>query len=529
MIALLLLIPLTGAAIAFVVPSNRLRPWLLPAFSAAHLSVAAWLLPRGDQWMFGRWLAIDPLSRLFVGFISLLFFLCALYLPAYLNLRAGRPNRVVCACLLASLGMMSLVTLSHHLGLMWIAMEATTLVTAPCIYFNHNPRSLEATWKYLLIGSVGIAMALLGSFFLAYSMIQAGSESTLLFDELVQKSRALSLPWLHASFVFLVVGYGTKMGLAPMHTWKPDAYGEAPGVIGALLAGGLTSCAFLCVLRFFHIAHIAHDDAYAQRILLLFGLLSMATAAVFMARQKDIKRCLAYSSVEHMGMLAFGIGIGGTAMTGSLLHVIHNGICKAGLFMAAGNIHRAYGSKSTDQVQGVLHRLPATGALLLVGFFAITGSPLFGPFVSEYQMLSGAFAAGRFWPGISFLALLLLVFFGMGNRLVNCCFGPSPESPGTAAFRDNFRMVAPVALCMGLTFFLGVYNPPQLTRWVDGAVEFLHRAPDGGDRLVDQRFQPVTRAGADATPQARRTVPNPLPIGDVVHSSRHATWEGARR
>jgi hydrogenase-4 component F len=476
----LIMLPILAAGLAFAIPSNRARPWVLPLTAIVHLGLAGWLLPQGDQWLFGRWLAIDPLSRLFVAVVSLVFFLCSLYAPAYLGARDERPNRVLCSCILLSLGMMSLVTLSHHLGLMWVAMETTTLVTAPCIYFNHNQRSLEATWKYLLVGSVGIAMALLGSFFLAYSMIQAGSESTLLFDELVEHSHKLSLPWLHASFVLLVVGYGTKMGLAPMHTWKPDAYGEAPGMIGGLLAGGLTSCAFLCVLRFFHVAHIAHGDAYAQRILLFFGLLSMATAAVFMARQKDIKRCLAYSSVEHMGMLAFGIGIGGSAVAGSLLHLFHNGICKVGLFMAAGNIHRAYGSKSTDEVRGVLRRLPASGALLLIGFFAITGSPLFGPFVSEYQMLSGAFAAGRFWPGMAFLVLLLLVFFGMGNTLINCSLGPAPQSSTTTRFQDNFAMVAPIAICMLLTLALGIYTPPLLTEWVNGAIEFLQRTPNAG-------------------------------------------------
>jgi len=477
MMLLLILIPFLAATIAFAIPDNKMRPWLLTLTAGIHLGLAAWLLPQGDQWIFGRWLAIDPLSRLFVGVISLVFFLCSLYAPAYLRVRDERPNRIMCTCLLLFLGMMSLVAMSHHLGLMWVAMETTTLVTAPCIYFNHNQRSLEATWKYLLIGSVGIALALLGSFFLAYSMIEAGSDSTLLFDELVEHSHKLSLPWLHASFVLLVVGYGTKMGLAPMHTWKPDAYGEAPGMIGALLAGGLTTCAFLCVLRIFHVAHIAHDDAYAQRILLFFGLLSMGTAAVFMARQKDIKRCLAYSSVEHMGMLAFGIGIGGSAVGGALLHVLHNGICKAGLFLAAGNIHRVYGSKSTDEVRGVLRRLPVTGALLLVGFFAITGSPLFGPFVSEYQMVSGAFKAGHFWPGLAFLMLLFIVFLGMGNTLVNCSLGPAPESSNQTHFRDNFAMVAPVAVCMLLTFALGVYNPPLLTEWIDSAIQFLQRVP----------------------------------------------------
>ncbi len=477
MMLLLVLIPLVAAAVAFATPSNLWRPKILPVASLIHLIASYFVLRQGDQWMFGRWLAIDPLSRLFVGYLSLIFFLCSLYAPAYLSARAERPNRILCSCLLLLLGMMSVVAMSHHLGLMWVAMETTTLIMAPSIYFNHNPRSLEATWKFLLIGSVGIAMALLGSFFLAYSMIEAGSQSTLLFDELVEHSHKLSLPWLHASFVLLVVGYGTKMGLAPMHTWKPDAYGEAPGMIGALLASGLTSCAFLCVLRFFHVAHIAHDDEFAQRILLFFGLFSMATAAVFMARQKDIKRCLAYSSVEHMGMLAFGTAIGGLATTGALLHVVHNGICKVGLFLSAGNIHRAYGSKSTDEVQGVLRRLPLTGAMLLVGFFAITGSPVFGPFVSEYQILSGAFAANRLSAGLAFLGLLLLVFLGMGNTLLNCSLGPVPDTAATTRYRDNFAMVLPIALCMLLTLILGVYNPPLLSQWVREAAEFLQRVP----------------------------------------------------
>jgi hydrogenase-4 component F len=475
---LLILIPIAFALLAFAIPSNRLRPWLLPLAGTIHLCLTIWQLQYGNQWLLGRWLAIDPLSRLFLAVISIVFFLCSLYGPAYLRARVDRPNRVFCACLLLFLGMMSLVTMSHHLGLMWLAMETMTILTAPSIYFNHNAKSLEATWKYLLIGSVGIALALLGSFFLAYSMIEAGSESTLLFDELVEHSHKLSLPWLHASFVLLVVGYGTKMGLAPMHTWKPDAYGEAPGMIGALMAGGLTTCAFLCVLRIFHVAHIAHDDAYAQRILLFFGLLSMATAAVFMARQKDIKRCLAYSSVEHMGMLAFGIGIGGSAVAGSLLHVLHNSVCKAGLFMAAANIHRAYGSKSTDEVRGVLRRLPVTGTLLLIGFFAITGSPLFGPFVSEYQMLRGAFTSGQFVAGLTFLFFLFIVFLGMGNTLINCSLGPAPEMANASRFRDNLPMVLPIVLCMLLTFILGVYTPPFLEETINGAARFLSKAPN---------------------------------------------------
>ena len=258
----------------------------------------------------------------------MLFFLCSLYAPGYLALRSDRPNRVFCANLFVVLAMMTLVTLSHHLGLMWVAMEATTLASAPLLYFNHNARSLEATWKYLLIGSVGIALALLGSFFLAYASLKAGLESTLLFDQLVKDAPQLSPPWLHAAFVLLFIGYGTKMGLAPMHTWKPDAYGEAPGIVGTLLAGGVTSCAFLAILRVYQICRAGADAEFAREIMIFMGLLSMAVAAVFMVRQRDFKRMLAYSSVEHMGILVLGIGIGGLAVYGALLHLINNGLTK---------------------------------------------------------------------------------------------------------------------------------------------------------------------------------------------------------
>src|SRR5262249_24399551 len=271
--------------------------------------------------------------------------------PGYLSLRTERPNRIFCANLFAALATMTLVTLSPHPGLMWVAIEATTLVCAPFLYFNQNPRSLEATWKYLLIGSVGIALALFGSFFLAYASLKSGLESTLLFDQLVQVAPKLSPQWLHAAFVLLFIGYGTKMGLAPMHTWKPDAYGEAPGIVGTLLAGGVTSCAFLAILRVYQISRAGSEAEVARQIMIFMGLLSMAFAAVFLARQRDFKRMLAYSSVEHMGILVLGIGIGGLAVYGALLHLINNGLTKGVLFLSAGNIHRAYGSKVTDDVR----------------------------------------------------------------------------------------------------------------------------------------------------------------------------------
>src|SRR5437867_5530227 len=430
MIYLLVLFPLVMAAAAFAVPSNRWRPWLLPVGALAQLIFALTAISeRGDRLPISaanNWLLLDPLGKVVLGFLSVLFFLCSLYVPGYLALRADRPNRVFCANLFAALSMMTLVSLSHHLGLLWVAMEATTLISAPSIYFNHNARSLEATWKYLLIGSVGIALALLGSFFLAYSSLKAGRESTLLFDQLIQDAPHLSAPWVHAAFVLLFIGYGTKMGLAPMHTWKPDAYGEAPGMVGTLLAGGVTSCAFLAVLRMYQICRAGAEADFAREMLIFFGLLSMAVAAVFMARQRDFKRMLAYSSVEHMGILVLGVGIGGLAVYGALLHLVNNALTKGVLFLSAGNIHRAYGSKVTDDVRGAIQRVPLSGALFLAGFLAITGSPPFGPFVSEFTIVNAAMVEGQFLAGGLFLLLLGIVFVGMGATVLAVVQGQAP-------------------------------------------------------------------------------------------------------
>src|SRR4051812_40734490 len=195
---LLIFVPLGMAALALAVPSDRWRPRLLPVAAAGHLALVGWALavPPLDFAPGTAWLALDPLGKLFLGFVSLLFFLCSLYAPGYLAVRAARSNRVLCANLLVSLAMMTLVTLSQHLGLMWVAMEAITLVSATAIYFNHNRRSLEATWKYLLVSSVGISLALLGTLFLAYSSLKGGLESSLLFPDLVREASRLSPQWL---------------------------------------------------------------------------------------------------------------------------------------------------------------------------------------------------------------------------------------------------------------------------------------------------------------------------------------------
>jgi hydrogenase-4 component F len=498
MIYLLILIPWMMAGFAYLLPSNRWRPWLLPLGGMIHLLLVVSAIFQSGETLSGwsGWLRLDALSKVILGFLSLLFFLCSLYAPGYLRLRSDRPNREFCANLFALLATMTLAALSQHLGLMWVAMEAITLTSAPLLYFNRNARSLEATWKYLLIGSVGIAMALFGSFFLAYSSLRVGLPSNLLFDQLVKDAAKLSPAWLHAAFVLLFIGYGTKMGLAPMHTWKPDAYGEGPGIVGTLLAGGVTSCAFLAILRVYRICQAGAEADFSRKIMIGMGLFSMAVAAVFMVRQRDFKRMLAYSSVEHMGILILGIGIGGLALYGALLHLMTNGLTKGVLFLSAGNIHRAYGSKITDRVQGALQRVPLSGSLFLVGFLAITGSPPFGPFVSQFAILNGAMTSGQYVTAGFFLLLLGLVFVAMGATVLTVVQGgikdeggkmkeaasgssfiPHPSSFDHSPFQDSIATGAPILLMMALVLLMGIYLPPPVLSLLQGAAASLEGQP----------------------------------------------------
>lgn len=473
----IILLPILMAVLAALIPSNRWRPWILPVTGTAHLALTVVALSRPELATCRSWLVLDPLGKLILLVVSTLFAFCSFYAVGYLHHRLARDNRIFCTCLTAFLGVVSLVTWVHHLGLMWVAIEATTLVTAPLIFFNHTQRSIEATWKYLLIGSVGIALALLGTFFLAYASLHTGMASTLTLEGILAQAPQLSKPWLHAAFVLLLVGYGTKMGLAPMHTWKPDAYGEAPGVVGAMLAGGVTSCAFLALLRVYQICLAAGEGAYVSRLLIFMGILSMAVACLFMVGQRDFKRMLAYSSVEHMGILVLGLGIGAPALFGTLLHVVTNGLTKGVLFLSAGNIHRAFDSKNTEQVSGAMRRLPFSGSLFLAGFLAITGSPPFGPFISEFSILNGAFASGRHVLGGLFLFLLLVVFIGMGATVLKVVHGQPPFAARHTPYRDGFLTGAPVLGLLLLVLLVGLFIPEPLNVLLREAVAFLEVQP----------------------------------------------------
>ncbi len=498
MIWALLLTPTIAGLLAMALRPNWPRRGLLLAAAAAHtaLVVACWV--KSPAPAVNGWMAVDAAALLFLSITSVLFLGAAVYAIGYLANERGPgkhlhddeevpfvnfPEAIFTGCLLLFLATMTLVTVSRHLGLMWVGVEATTLASAPLIYFHRQHRSLEATWKYLLVCSVGIALALLGNFFVAAAANSAGGTTIhLTIDDLAAHAHSLNPLWLKAAFLFFLVGYGTKMGLAPLHTWLPDAHSEAPSVVSALLSGALLNCAFLTILRTHSLLSAAGLGKFSADLLVLFGLISMAVAAVFILGQADFKRMLAYSSVEHMGILSLGIGIGGAATFGAMLHTVNHSLSKAMLFLAAGNILALYRTKSTTRVRGVLRTLPITAVLWLAGFLAIVGSPPFGPFLSELTILKGVFDAGRPIVAVAYLLALGVVFVGMATISLRMVYGSPPASiaaerngglPTDPANREPLWSIAP-AMVLGLAVFvLGVYVPPPLTHLLRQAVAAL--------------------------------------------------------
>jgi hydrogenase-4 component F len=454
--------PLLAAAIVWFMKPGLRRAKVLPVAGVLHLALVILALTRSFHLRPEAWFRLDPLGGWALLVVSTIFLICAAYAPAYLALRTERDFGIFGVAMLSFLAMASLVATSRHPGVLWVGMEATALTTTPLLYYNKNKRSLEATWKYLLICSVGMALALLGTFFIAYAAQLGGLGEPIYIDRLVENAKAMPAPWLKTGFVLLLVGYGTKMGLAPMHTWKPDAYGETPGIVGTILAGGVTTMAFLALMRMFSILAAAGLGDFARELLLFLGLLSMAWAFVFMIRQGDLRRLLAYSSVEHMGILAFGVGIGGKATMFALFHVGANALVKSVLFLGSGNIVRSFSSKSLADVTGAIRRLPVSGWCFLLGFMAVVGSPPFAPFVSIFGIASAALGSGHLWAGGLFLALLASVFIAMGSVILPVLQGnPNPTAVRTQ-YHDTAGTTGPLLGALALALVLGLWIPGPL-------------------------------------------------------------------
>jgi hydrogenase-4 component F len=476
---LLILVPLVGAAIAAVWPSDRSRPWLLPVVSLFHVLLSFGLLIHPPEIPAGAWFGYDPLARAVLPAVSLLYLLCSAYAVPYLQLRPERSNRVFVAAFLAVLGLLTAGHQARHLGFLWIATEAVTLAAVPLIHFNGTARAFEATWKYLLVGGTGIALSLLGSFCLGYASLHGGGTGDLTFATLTAQGVALSRPWLLAAWVLLLAGYGTKMGLAPMHTWKPDAYGEAPGIVGAVLAGGVTTVAFTAVLRVRAVVAAAGAGGIADRTLLVLGLFSMAVAALFLLGTKDFKRMLAYSSVEHMGILALGAALGRAGAYAAIFHVWSNSLTKGALFLSAGNVRRAAGARSTDEVSGMMMLTPRSAALFVIGMFAVTACPPFGPFFSELRIVRAAFDAQRPAAAGVFLLCLLFAFFGLTRVVFAIVDGRPKRASQTIAKRypETASVIAPPVILLALSLWVGLATPTLLQNAWLAAVQQLFPAP----------------------------------------------------
>jgi len=477
MIALLICIPLLGALASWLTRDNRRRPLILPATGVTHLLLTLALLAEKQQPLLGGWILLDPLGKLILLGCSILFCCCAIYSVGYLAYRQERSNRVLCMGLSLCLSAMSLACVSQHLGLLWIAVESTTLAMAPLIYFNRNARSIEATWKYMLICSIGIAMALLGLYFLAYATVVAGLQPTLLLEPLLAEAHGLSPAWLNGAFIFLLVGFGTKIGLAPLHTWKPDAYGEAPGLVGALLAGGLVNCGLLGICRIYQICLASGSTIFFRDALTAMGILSMLCAAVFVLRQADFKRLLAYSSVEHMGFIAIGLGLGKGALYGTVFHIFTNGLTKGVLFLTAANIHRSYKSKRAERVRGVIDRLPWSGWLFMAALFAVTGSPPFATFLSEFMVLSGIITDGHTAAALIIILLFAVVFTGMAITMLPILTGKGGKDLDDSGYRDSRLTAGPPLILLLVTLLFGIWIPAPLQEIIAAAAAMLGGQP----------------------------------------------------
>jgi hydrogenase-4 component F len=471
--------PAAAALGAWRVRTVRTQLAVLIGTATLHSAATAALWCGTPPVRIGSLIAIDALGLLVLSLVSLLFLGASFYSVPYLldgtHDAATAPQRFV-PCLLAFLAAMSLVSVSQNLALLWAAVEATTLASAPLIYFYRRPGSLEATWKYLLICSVGIALALLGTFFLGVASTPAdGFGPGLGFDQVVAVAPTLDHHWLRAAFVLVLVGYGTKMGLAPLHTWLPDAHSQAPSPVSALLSGALLNCALLGVLRFYAICVAAGEATFAQTLFLVLGFVSLLVGAGLLLGQRDYKRLLAYSSVENMGVIAVGLGVAGAATYGALLHMVNHSVVKAALFLLAGNVLRAYGTTAAAEVRGAARRLPVSSALMTVGAFAIGGSPPFGPFVSEISIFFGAMRGNMPWLGVAFVTLLGVAFIGIAGVLFPMLQRDTASAASDTRVTERpLTLVSPAVLAC-VVVGLGLYVPAALDTLLRHAAESLSR------------------------------------------------------
>ena len=425
---------------------------------------------------------IDSLSIIVLDIIMIVSSMVCIYSIGYLNEEYKhniidiKRMKIFYMLTYAFIFTMVLVVTTRNIGLMWIAIEATTLASAFLVGFYNNKNSLEAAWKYIIICSVGISLALLGIVFLNYSSGNVFHDPGLQLNwtALYQNASKLDGGILKISFIFILVGFGTKVGLVPMHTWLPDAHSQAPSPISAMLSGVLLNSALYGIIRIIAVVNKnLGSSVYTGRLMIAFGLLSIATAAVFIIPQRDYKRLLAYSSIEHMGIIALGIGIfTPAAIFGALFHMINHAFTKSMLFLASGNVYLKYNTRDTSKVTGLLKTMPYASTAFLLGLFAIAGVPPFSIFSSELSIIVSSFDANHPVLGAVFIILVAIVFAGIASAMLKMFFGDN-KNKDIKKGEVNIPGIAVIIVLLIIISVTGVYMPAKLALLIESASKII--------------------------------------------------------
>ncbi len=486
MLTALLIMPLLAALISFLAGKGRIDfiEKIAMSFLFVQFATVVYFVKQvvAGKTLTDNVLFLDPLGSIFLLIISFVAWNASLYSVGYLNRERVKeiigPRRVWQYFVLFHLFIfaMSLSVLAKNPIVTWAAIEATTLATVFLVSFYNKPSSIEAAWKYLIINSTGLLIGFFGTLSLL-SLAYGGASGTEISWVTLWQSAALLNPLaVKIAFIFILVGYGTKVGLAPMHTWLPDAHSKAPAPISALLSGVLLNTAFLAVLRFKAAVDITEGKDFTSHLFIFFGFISVLTMAFMLLFQRNYKRLLAYSSIENMGIATLGFGFGGVGVVGALFHVIYHALAKSALFFTAGNIFLKFSSTKIKNVSGALRVLPVTAPLLLIAMFAITGTPPFGTFLSKFSILA---AGAALHPYIVFalLVLFILIFVGFLKHFSLMVFGPLP-SPETCAPRGvptrgefGILTILPICILLSTLLLLSFAIPDELRNLIFSAAK----------------------------------------------------------
>ena len=477
-----LLVPLAGALFVLMCRKPRLvvqAALTTGALELIAISIAVWNIHTKGVLNAGHYLRADGLTSFFLINLGLISVLVLVYSAGYLrHVPEGRFSslRWFYGLVLLLLFTMVAVYLSANLGMMWIAVEATTLASALLVGFYNTEGAVEAGWKYLIVCTVGIAFALFGTIALYLAAVKGGvsPESALDWSTLMVAAPGFmgSGELVKLAFVFVAVGYGTKVGFVPMHSWLPDAHAEAPSPISALLSAVLLNCAMYALLRFDAITSRAIGSGFSHTLLLIFGGASIAVASLLMIVQRDLKRLLAYSSIEHMGIVAIGVGLGGAlGLYGALLHTFNHSIAKTLLFFTAGNVRENYGTLRMERIRGMARSLPWAGSALILGGLAITGMPPFGLFVSELLILTAAFSAAHYFIAVLMLIAISVVFGALLYHFQQMLTGKPDDAPKQPVLQTSeFAVMGVCVLCL---LVLGVHIPAAFASVLRAAMAVL--------------------------------------------------------